>query len=61
MTKLLRANEPRIFNPTELFSWNNFHEKWGGKNKIFFLETISVPILLLLLSHFSRVQLRATP
>lgn len=43
MTKLLRDNEPRIFNPTELFSWNNFYEKWGGKNKIFFVETISVP------------------
>lgn len=39
MTKLLRDNEPRIFNPTELFSWNNFYEKWGGKNKIFFVET----------------------
>lgn len=41
----LSDDEPRDFHATELFSRNNFSEKWKSKNKIFFIETNNANIL----------------
>lgn len=45
MTRLLSDDEPRVFHAKELFSWNNFYEKWKSKTKIFFIETNNANIL----------------
>lgn len=45
MTRLLSDDETRGFHATELFSRNNFYEKWKSKNKVFFIETNNANIL----------------